>query len=77
MIATGAGLQNARFRHIRSLGWDFMGRVRSNIQLRLQEKGEQWLKKNNYLWQKERLNIWGRAHWHGLNMLNVMATFTS
>ncbi|HFF1622118.1 TPA: IS4 family transposase, partial [Yersinia enterocolitica] len=45
IIITDAGFQNAWFRHIRSLGWDFMGRVRGNIQLRLKEKGEQWLKR--------------------------------
>ena len=28
IIVTDAGFQNAWFRHIRSLGWDFMGRVR-------------------------------------------------
>ena len=45
IIVTDAGFQNAWFRHIRSLGWDFMGRVRGNIQLRLKEKGEQWLRR--------------------------------
>ena len=43
IIVTDAGFQNTWFRHIRSLGWDFIGRIRGNIQLRLQEKGEQWL----------------------------------
>ena len=47
IIVTDAGFQNAWFRHIRSLGWDFMGRVRGNIQLRLQEKGEQWLRRQS------------------------------
>ncbi|UNK27453.1 IS4 family transposase [Serratia plymuthica] len=47
MIVTDAGFQNAWFRHIRSLGWDFMGRVRGNIQLRLKEKGEQWLRRQS------------------------------
>lgn len=47
IIVTDAGFQSAWFRHIRSLGWDFTGRVRGNIQLRLQEKGEKWLKRQS------------------------------
>ncbi|MCS2151069.1 IS4 family transposase [Scandinavium goeteborgense] len=47
IIVTDAGFQTAWFRHIRNLGWDFMGRVRGNIQLRLKEKGEQWLKRQS------------------------------
>lgn len=31
IIVTDAGFQSAWFRHIRSLGWDFIGRVRGNI----------------------------------------------
>lgn len=45
IIVTDAGFQNAWFRHIKCLGWDFIGRVRGNIQLRLKEKGEQWLRR--------------------------------
>ena len=45
MIVTDAGFQNAWFRHIRSLDWDFCGRVRGNIQLRLKNKGEEWMKR--------------------------------
>lgn len=45
MIVTDAGFQSAWFHHIKSLGWDFSGRVRGNIQLRLKEKGEQWFKR--------------------------------
>ncbi|MEB7742661.1 IS4 family transposase, partial [Escherichia coli] len=33
IIVTDAGFQSAWFRHIRSLGWDFIGRVRGNIQM--------------------------------------------
>ncbi|AYN26533.1 IS4 family transposase [Buttiauxella sp. 3AFRM03] len=47
IIVTDAGFQTAWFRHIRSLSWDFMGRVRGNIQFRLNEKGEQWLRRQS------------------------------
>lgn len=40
IIVTDAGFQNAWFRHIKSLGWDFIGRIRGNIQMRLDSKGE-------------------------------------
>lgn len=33
IIVTDAGFQNAWFRHIKSLGWDFIGRIRGNIQM--------------------------------------------
>lgn len=42
IIVTDAGFQNAWFRHIKSLGWDFIGRIRGNIQMRLDSKGEYW-----------------------------------
>lgn len=45
LIVTDAGFQNAWFRHIKSLGWDFIGRVWGNIQLRLDNKGEQWFRR--------------------------------
>jgi hypothetical protein len=45
IIVTDAGFQNAWFRHIKSLDWDFIGRVRGNIQLRLDSKGERWFKR--------------------------------
>ena len=45
IIVTDAGFQNAWFRHIKSLGWDFIGRVRGNIQLRLDSKGEHWFRR--------------------------------
>lgn len=45
IIVTDAGFQNAWFRHIRSLGWDFIGRVRGNIQMRLNRKGEYWFRR--------------------------------
>ncbi|MEB6338452.1 IS4 family transposase [Serratia rhizosphaerae] len=45
IIVTDAGFQNAWFRHIKSLGWDFIGRVRGNIQMRLDSKGEYWFRR--------------------------------
>lgn len=45
IIVTDAGFQNAWFRHIKSLGWDFIGRIRGNIQMRLDSKGEYWFRR--------------------------------
>jgi hypothetical protein len=45
IIVTDAGFQNAWFRHIKSLGWDFIGRIRGNIQMRLERKGEYWFRR--------------------------------
>ncbi|EJI6850533.1 IS4 family transposase [Salmonella enterica] len=45
IIVTDAGSQNAWFRHIESLGWDFIGRIRGNIQMRLEAKGEYWFRR--------------------------------
>jgi hypothetical protein len=45
IIVTDAGFQNAWFRHIQSLGWDFIGRIRGNIQLRLNSKSEYWFRR--------------------------------
>ena len=45
LIVTDAGFQNAWFRHIKSLGWDFIGRIRGNIQMRLNNKGEYWFRR--------------------------------
>ncbi len=58
IIVTDAGFHNAWFRHIKSLGWDFIGRVRGNTLLRLDRKGEYWFRrqelkagnKPEYLW---------------------------
>jgi Transposase DDE domain len=44
-IVTDAGFQNAWFQHIKSLGWDFIGRIRGNKQLRLTKKGECWFRR--------------------------------
>lgn len=44
IIITDAGFKNAWFRHIKSLGWDFVGRIRGNTQLRLEGKGDSWLR---------------------------------
>lgn len=45
VIVTDAGFQNAWFGHIKSLGWDFIGRIRGNKQLRLTRKGECWFRR--------------------------------
>lgn len=45
IIVTDAGFQNAWFRHIESLGWDFIGRIRGKIQMRLEAKGEYWFRR--------------------------------
>ncbi|HCI9682706.1 TPA: IS4 family transposase [Klebsiella pneumoniae] len=45
IIVTDAGFQNAWFRHIKSLGWDFIGRIRGNIQMRLDSNGEHWFRR--------------------------------
>ncbi|EAU7887681.1 IS4 family transposase [Salmonella enterica] len=45
IIVTDAEFQNAWFRHIESLGWDFIGRIRGNIQMRLKAKGEYWFRR--------------------------------
>ncbi len=37
LIVTDAGFQNAWFKHIKMLGWDFVGRIRGNTQLRLEK----------------------------------------
>lgn len=42
IIVTDAGFRNAWFRHIKSFGWDFIGRIRGNTQIRLDRKGEYW-----------------------------------
>lgn len=44
IIITDAGFHSAWFRHVRSLGWDFMGRIRGNVQFRLACFPEKWLK---------------------------------
>ncbi|EDJ7306379.1 hypothetical protein CHL16_24755, partial [Salmonella enterica] len=35
---------SAWFRHIKSLGWDFIGRIRGTVQFCLLHDGERWLK---------------------------------
>ncbi|MGJ0579372.1 IS4 family transposase [Xenorhabdus bovienii] len=45
LIVTDAGFQNAWFKHIKMLGWDFVGRIRGNTQLRLEKYGEFWFKR--------------------------------
>lgn len=42
IIVTDAGFQNAWFRHIKSLGWDFIGRIRGTVKFRLHKTGEYW-----------------------------------
>ena len=43
VIITDAGFQSAWFRHVRSLGWDFIGRVRGIVKFRLHSDKESWL----------------------------------
>ncbi|EEH2194282.1 IS4 family transposase [Salmonella enterica] len=45
IIVTDAGFQNDWFRHIKSLGWDFIGRIRGNVRMRLDSKGEYWFRR--------------------------------
>ncbi len=40
IVITDAGFRNAWFSHIKSLGWDFVGRIRGNTQLQLNNNGE-------------------------------------
>lgn len=44
IIVADAGFQNAWFRHVKSLGSDFIGRIRGNKQLHLARKGECWFR---------------------------------
>jgi hypothetical protein len=44
IIITDAGFQSAWCRHVRSLGWDFIVRIRGNVQFRLAYLPERWLK---------------------------------
>lgn len=39
IIVTGSGFQNDWFRYIKSLGRDFIGRIRGNVRIRLDSKG--------------------------------------
>ncbi|AKH65161.1 IS4 family transposase [Photorhabdus thracensis] len=44
IIVTDAGFKSPWFRHIASLGWDFIGRIRNNVQFHLADSPEIWLK---------------------------------
>jgi len=44
IIVADAGFQNAWFQHIKSLGWDFIGRVRGQTLVQLDIKGDIWFK---------------------------------
>lgn len=44
IIVTDAGFQSAWFHHITSLGWDFIARIRNNVQYCLDNAPEKWLK---------------------------------
>ncbi|EJS8540701.1 transposase [Salmonella enterica] len=44
ILITDAGFQSAWFRHIKSLGWDFIGRIRGTVQFCLLHDGERWRK---------------------------------
>ncbi|ECG8572655.1 IS4 family transposase [Salmonella enterica subsp. diarizonae] len=43
IIITDAGFHNAWFKHIKSLGWEFIGRIRGKTLLQLDEQGAEWL----------------------------------
>lgn len=45
IIITDAGFQNAWFRHIKLLGWDFIGRTRGSTLIRLKNKGKHWFRR--------------------------------
>ncbi|MFP2240985.1 IS4 family transposase [Pseudescherichia vulneris] len=47
IIITDAGFQSAWFRHIKSLGWDFIGRIRGIVKFCLHEDTEKWLNVKN------------------------------
>lgn len=44
IIITDAGFRNTWFRQVQSLGWDFIGRARGAVQLRLDNEGEKWIR---------------------------------
>ncbi|EOZ7271595.1 transposase [Salmonella enterica] len=44
MLITDAGFQSAWLRQIKSLGWDFIGRIRGTVQFCLLHDDERWLK---------------------------------
>ena len=44
IIITDAGFRNTWFRHVKSLGWDFIGRVRGAVQLSLDKEGDKWVR---------------------------------
>lgn len=44
IIITDAGFKNAWLRYIKSLGWDFVGGIGGNTQLRLEGNGDAWLR---------------------------------
>lgn len=48
IIIADAGFQSAWFRHIKSLGWDFIGRIRGVVKFCLHEGKEKWLNVKNY-----------------------------
>lgn len=43
VIVTDAGFQSAWFRHIKSLGWDFIGHIRGVVKFRLDSDKDKWL----------------------------------
>ena len=75
IIVTDAGFQNAWFRHIKHLGWDFIGRVRGNVQLRLDKKGDHWFRREALKATGKPENISGRERSHAPNMPDAMAIF--
>ncbi len=55
IIVTDAGFQSAWFRHITSLGWDFIGRLRNNVPFCLDEEPETWLRHVISTWPTNRV----------------------
>ncbi|OKB64193.1 IS4 family transposase [Serratia marcescens] len=52
IIVTDAGFQSSWFRHITSLGWDFIGRIRNNVQFSLEDNPDDWLKVSDCMGDK-------------------------
>lgn len=52
IIVTDAGFQSSWFRHITSLGWDFIGRIRNNVQFSLENNPDVWLKVSDCMGDK-------------------------
>lgn len=74
IIVTDAGFQNDWFRHIKSLGWDFIGSIRGNVRMRLDSKGNTGSGVRNCRPVLNR-NIWGRECLPDQNIPDAMVIF--